>query len=154
MIRSPPARRAVLSLLLGAMVAIVGGCASAARKAHDRREIALSDTLETYGKLIRWGAFEEASRYLQAKEGEAEVPMPALARYKPWKVAYYNEVEVMRSDSGDEARVAADIQFYSEETGVASSLRDNQKWWYEASAGQWHLASPLPDFDGATRFKH
>ena len=88
-------RRSLCSLLLGVMMVALAGCASAERKAHDQREVALTDTLENYRKLIRWGSFEEASRYLKVRDGEAEVDMPVLARYKPWKVAHYNEVEVL-----------------------------------------------------------
>jgi hypothetical protein len=146
-------RRSLCSLLLGVMMVSLTGCATAARKAHDQREVALSNTLDSYRKLIRWGSFEEASRYLKAREGEAKVEMPVLARYKPWKVAHYNEVEVLRNGPGDEALVTVDIQFYSEETGMASSVRDKQRWWYESGAAGWHLASPMPDFDAATRFK-
>ena len=149
----PMLRRSLCSLLLGIVMVALAGCASAARKAHDQREVALTDTLDAYRKLIRWGSFEEASRYLKARDGEAEVEMPVLARYKPWKVAHYNEVEVLRNGPGDEARVTVDIQFYSEETGMASSVRDHQKWWYESGRALWHLASPMPDFDAATRFK-
>jgi hypothetical protein len=149
----PMLRRSLCSLLLGIMMVGLAGCASAARKAHDQREVALTDTLDNYRKLIRWGSFEEASRYLKAREGEAEVEMPVLARYKPWKVAHYNEVDVLRNGPGDEARVTVDIQFYSEETGMASTVRDHQKWWYESGPALWHLASPMPDFDAATRFK-
>jgi len=146
-------RRSLCSLLLGVMMVSLTGCATAARKANDQREVALSNTLDSYRKLIRWGSFEEASRYLKAREGEAEVEMPVLARYKPWKVAHYDEVEVLRNGPGDEARVTVDIQFYSEETGMASSVRDKQRWWYESGPAVWHLASPMPDFDAATRFK-
>jgi hypothetical protein len=143
-------RRIVGSLVIAAMVTSLGACGSAQRKADKIRDLSMVTTTDAYRKLVRWGDWEEASFHLKARKGELR--KPALKRYKPWKITSYNVGEVVRDETGNEARVTAQIEFYSTDTGHASSMKYEQLWWYDAEAKHWYLDGSLPDFDGETRF--
>lgn len=151
-LRYTPFRQVVVVALVAAIVLTLGACASAQVKADKLRNLALITTTDDYRKQVRWGMFEEARRHLKAREGETR--MPAMNRYKAWRITSYNVGEMTKNETGNEVKIAAHIEFYSTDTGVASSMNYEQLWWFDAKAKLWYLDGSLPDFDGATRFKN
>lgn len=143
-------RRIVGSLVMATLVVTLSACGTAQRKADKIRDLSMVTTTDAYRKLVRWGNFEEAAFHLKARKGETR--KPALKRYKPWKITSYNVGEVVRDETGNEARLTAHIEFYSTDTGHASSMKYEQLWWYDTTDKHWYLDGTLPDFDGETRF--
>lgn len=134
----------VLSALLN-----IGGCASAKNRADDQRNMALTKATENYRKLIRWGYFEEASRYFRTRNDE--LPAPDLANFAPWTVTGYDMGEVRAGDTANEARILARIDFYRKDTRIVSKVRDEQLWWYDTTQKSWFLGTPMPDFAKAAQ---
>lgn len=137
--------RTIASLVLMLGVAGCNGAAAALKE----RALALQVTAETYRKLMRWSDFEAAAQYCKARDGES-APID-LAPYKDWKVAAYDVGDAALANDSTEAVFVAEVAFYNKDTRVAGTLRDTQRWWYDAQAKRWFLASPLPDFAAAAR---
>lgn len=144
---SQPGSRAVAQiakvLLLGLVLALIG-CASSPMLGKQKRTNSLDASVESYRKLIRWGYFDEAAKYLRTPDGE---PAPAdLARVARYRVTAYKVASSMLADSGKEARVVAMIEYYEIDAGVLGTLRDQQLWWFDDADAHWYLASGLPAF--------
>lgn len=132
-------------LLLTVVFALaLTGCYGIKWPTAERRDTALQTATETYRKLMRWGYYEEAVQYLKAKDGA--VPQPDLKNMSRYKVTGYQMGEQLLSDTGEEARVIASIDYYDVETGIARTVRDEQYWWYDREKNRWYLGSPMPDF--------
>jgi len=135
-------RRARLRVyLLAVLVAVAGGCGSIT---GERRSTALETSVETYGKLMRWGRYEEAAQYFLPKD--ESVRNTDIKRIMRFKITSYEILNELMTDTGTDARVIARIDFYDIDTGIVKSYRDEQLWWYDERSGRWYLGSPMPDF--------
>jgi len=132
-------------LFAGVLISMLSACEHILSPREQRREKALNVATETYRKLIRWGFFEQASKYLKAKEGE--VLAPDLSGLSHYKITGYYPSDQQRNDAGDEARVVTLIEYYDLDTGTARTLRDEQYWWYDEPTQHWYLGSSMPDLD-------
>lgn len=135
-------RIAQLALLAGAL--LLAGCPAVKKPSDERRDKAFVQATDTYRKLIRWGYFEEASQYLKGRETLLE--KPDFRAYDRYKVTTYGLGEQLVSNTGDEARITAHIQYYDTDTMKAGVVRDDQFWWYDREAERWYLGSPMPVF--------
>jgi hypothetical protein len=131
----------ILSLTL--VVITLAGCGNFLTPKEQRREKALFLATDDYRKNMRWGNFEEAAKYLRAKEGE--ITRPNFERLLHYKITGYYTGEQQRTDAGDEVRVVAHIEYYELDTGVARTVRDEQYWWYDEAAQRWFLGSRMPE---------
>lgn len=136
-------------LLTAALVLNLAGCAITKSQADSRRNTALTKATENYQKLIRWGLFEAASRYVKTREGESVVP--DLAVFAPWSVTKYTMGEVRRGTDPYEVHIAASIEFYRKDTRIIANLRDEQLWWYDIVLESWFLGTSMPDFASAAQ---
>jgi hypothetical protein len=66
-----------------------------------------------------------------------------MSRYK---VTNYTVADQITSESQFEAKVTAYVDFYDIDTGVASSVRDEQFWWFDEEEKHWFLGSPMINF--------
>ena len=64
-------RGLLLATLLLAVLA--AGCADVPLVGRHERTTAFDDATDNYGKMLRWGYFEEAAKYLRAQDGSAIV---------------------------------------------------------------------------------
>lgn len=136
-------------LLLLGLVLVFAGCASAPMLGKQNRTNSLEASAESYRKLIRWGYFDEAAKYLRNPDG---TPAPAdLARVARYRVTAYAVASSLLADNGKEARVVAVIEYYEIDAGVVASLRDQQLWWFDDADKHWYLASGLPAFGAPAR---
>jgi len=104
----------------------------------------LDAAINNYRKLIRWGYYDEAAKYLRALDGK---PFPAdLKNAARYRVTNYDVRNHFMADDGKEARVIAAIEYYELDSGIIRTLHDEQRWWYDAEGKRWYLASPLPHF--------
>lgn len=132
-------RLLLAALLLGALT----GCGSLPLGKSDRA-VVLEAALNNYRKLIRWGYYDEAAKYLRTADGQPiSADLKTAARYR---VTSYNVSNSFVADDGKEARVIAAIEYYEIDSGVIRVLHDTQMWWYDATGKRWYLASPLPHF--------
>ncbi len=132
--------RTTLAVLLLATLAACGGMSLG----KSERSMVLDAAVNNYRKLIRWGYYDEAAKYLRSADGKpfaADLKTPA--RYR---VTNYTVSNQFLSDDGREARVIAIIDYYELDSGIIRSLHDAQRWWYDAKGKRWYLASPLPHF--------
>ena len=103
--------------------------------------------IANYRKLIRWGYFDEAVKYLRTPDGK---PLTIdLQRTAHYRVTAYTVSNQILADTGKDARVIAVIEYYEIDAGVIHALHDVQTWWYDAKENHWFLASPLPAFGTA-----
>jgi hypothetical protein len=138
-------------LLLLAVALLSAGCPAVKGPSEERRDKAFAQASDTYRKLVRWGYFEEASQYLKGRDAPLE--KPDFRAYDRYKITSYGFGEQVVSNTGDEARITAHIQYYDTETMKAGALRDEQFWWYDREAARWYLGSPMPVIDSAPRVR-
>lgn len=137
--RARVALASVLIVCLG-----LAGCGRVPVVGKQGRATAFDNAATTYGKLLRWGYFDEAVAYLRPREGEAKVPdLSLIARHR---ITSYDIKSQLIADTGREGRVLAVIEYYDIDSGVLQSLRDEQLWWFDDETKRWFLDSPLPQF--------
>jgi hypothetical protein len=104
----------------------------------------LKAVVNNYRKMMRWGHFNEAAQYLKSSDGsEIQSDLENMSRYK---VTNYTVADQITSESQFEAKVTAYVDFYDIDTGVASSVRDEQFWWFDEEEKHWFLGSPMINF--------
>jgi hypothetical protein len=133
-------------LLALALLALVAGCGSAPSIGRQGRQNTLDASVETYRKVIRWGYYDEALKYLRTQDGTP--PAADLDRAARYRVTAYDVRETLLSDTGREARVVAVIDYYEIDRGLVQTLRDEQYWWFSDDEKRWYLSSGLPRFAG------
>ena len=132
--------RCLLAMLL---LATLTACGGLPLSKSDRSKV-LDAALNNYRKLIRWGYYDEAAKYLRSADGQPlAADLKSAARYR---VTNYNVSNQILADDGKEARVIAAVEYYELDSGVIRVLHDPQMWWYDATGKRWYLASPLPNF--------
>ncbi|MBK6657125.1 MAG: hypothetical protein IPG43_02745 [Proteobacteria bacterium] len=133
----------IRTLLAALLLAALAGCGSLPLGKSDRA-VVLEAALNNYRKLIRWGYYDEAAKYLRTPDGQPiAADLKTAARYR---VTNYTVSNSIVADDGKEARVIAAIEYYELDSGVIRLLHDAQMWWYDATGKRWYLASPLPNF--------
>ncbi len=128
----------LLSFVLS--LSLMSGCNSNPRKdAEDLRYKA-----KAYGKLIRWKAYDEASAYINLREGgEVHVDAELLNEIR---VTKYEVISIIMNESNNEAVILADIAYYHERVNSVHEIKDKQIWWKEEASGAWYLDGQLPPF--------
>lgn len=114
---------------------------------REERSLTLDGAVNNYRKLIRWGYYDEAAKYLRTPDGKPfAADLKNAARYR---VTGYNVSNQLLADDGKEARAIAAIDYYELDSGVIHTLHDAQMWWYDEKEKRWYLQSPLPRFGHA-----
>ncbi|MFT4585358.1 MAG: hypothetical protein ACI915_003749 [Gammaproteobacteria bacterium] len=134
--------RATLFLVLGTV--LLTACNPVKKLQNQERMVQLDSVANNYRKLMRWGYFDQAVQYIKVQEGE--VVLPDLEQLARFKVTNYSVAEQVISESEFEAKVIAYIDFYSADTGIAGSVRDEQLWWFDPEKKRWYLGTPMVNF--------
>lgn len=135
--------------LLMALLAVLTAC-NPVQRIKDRQQFDdLNAATDTFRKLIRWGYYDQAAKYVRARDGSA--PAPDLAEAARFKVTHYTVTNTLVSDDKQDAEVIATIEYYELESGIAKTIRSQQIWWFEPAEKRWYLSSGLPDFVGGFR---
>ena len=120
------------------------------QRIKDRQQFEdLNTATDTFRKLIRWGYYDQAAKYIRARDGSA--PQPDLVEAARFKATHYTVVSTIMADDKQDAEVVANIEYYEVESGIAKTIRDQQHWWLEPEQKRWFLSSGLPDFVGGFR---
>ncbi len=121
---------------------ILCGCSSV----QERKQLGmLGERTRAYGKMLRWGQYEDAASMRRAREG-GELKSIDTDPFKEIRVTSYR---VIRSELGEdrkEAAVSATIDFYHERQNRLTTLHDQQLWWYDEQRKKWYLEDDLPAF--------
>ena len=137
-------RSSVVQLSMAAvLVVLIAGCGTIPLGKADRATV-FDAAVNNYRKLVRWGYYDEAAKYLRTPDGKPfAADLRNAARYR---VTDYTVSNQLLSDDGKEGRVIASIDYYELDSGIIRSMHDEQKWWYDAEGKRWYLQSPLPQF--------
>lgn len=132
----------IILILLSFVISLslMSGCNTNPRKdAEDLRYKA-----KAYGKLIRWKAYDEASSYINLRDGgEVHVNTELLNEIR---VTKYEVISIIMNESRDEAVILADIAYYHERVNSVHEIKDKQIWWKDEESGAWYLDGQLPPF--------
>ena len=138
-----------VSIFVLAVVLCLPAC-NPVQRIKDRQQFEdLNTATDTFRKLIRWGYYDQAAKYIRARDGSA--PQPDLVEAARFKVTHYTVVSTIMADDKQDAEVVANIEYYEVESGIAKTIRDQQHWWLEPEQKRWFLSSGLPDFVGGFR---
>lgn len=104
----------------------------------------LHDRVKTYGKLIRWSAFDDASGYIKLRNGGSVSINSAIL--DETRVTRYKIASIVLTEEQDQAAVVAVISYYHERVNDVHDIRDEQMWWKDEESGSWYLDGNLPNF--------
>lgn len=136
--------RLLAMIVLGATMLSGAGCGSTSPITKTGRATSLEASFESYRKLIRWGYYDEAVKYVRTRDGAAaRADLSLAARYR---VTSFEMRSQLMADTGKEARVLAIIEYYEIDRGVIDTVNDEQLWWFDDEDKHWYLASGLPPF--------
>ena len=132
----------ILLILMSAMLltSVMTACNSNPSKSADSLKL----NAKAYGKLIRWKAYEDASKYIRLRDGgTATIDLELLNEIR---VTKYELSSMILNDNSDEAVVIAEISYYHERVNSVHDIRDRQIWWKDKDTGTWYLDGQLPPF--------
>ncbi len=132
------AGRHAAALIAASMAA---GCAG--METHERLEN-LELSVETYENALRWGDYDAAALYRVSPTG----PYPPINTepLQAIRVASYEIVNQTMNATETKAIITVLFRYYYQDVGQVATLRDVQKWWYDAAPKRWFLDGELPDF--------
>lgn len=137
-------RNSIIRISLAALVVTMLVACGALPLGKADRATVFDAAINNYRKLVRWGYYDEAAKYLRTPDGKPfDADLKNSARFR---VTNYTVSTQLLSDDGKEARVLASIEYYELDSGVIRALHDEQKWWYDAAGKRWYLQTPLPRF--------
>lgn len=132
-------RRILIPLVTVSLLAL-GGCAT------DKRNDALTTTLNAYASTVRWGDFNSASKFVDPKVLEAHPISPLeMSRYQQYKVSGYDEGNGPVPKGQFEVRQTVQINLVNVNTQSERTVTDHQVWQYDEASKHWYLESGLPD---------
>lgn len=132
-------RLPILMLLVLALPAVLGGCAT------ERRGDELRKTLDAYAATLRWNGLAAGAVYLSPQQRE-EHPLSSfdIARYDQLRVSGY-DVQGTLPGAADTYRQVVSIGLINRNTQTARTILDKQTWTWDAKDHHWWLASGLPN---------
>jgi hypothetical protein len=133
-----------LRIVALAALVFLAGCGSVSTR---QRLSELEESLRTYGKLLRWGEYEAALKYMVRREaGASAVDLGVLRNVR---ITTYDVLSRTVEPDNTEALIRVKIDFYDADYARLRSLMDVQTWWYSEEHERWFLDDTLPDFQSA-----
>ena len=103
----------------------------------------LSLALNHYGADLRWGRYVEAYAYHVNRDGIK--PLVNMDRLEGFSITSFTPVETALNADATEAVVPIEIKYYDEQYGTLRTLKETQKWWFNATLNMWLIESNFPD---------
>ena len=127
--------------LIWLSVAALSGCPAIEEK---KRSNLLADRVRAYGKAIRWGDFDIATRFLK-RRGDAPVQVDGSA-ISGVRVTHndYN-IEAVGPEA-TEARMTGTFDYQRPSSATIRQYKQTAQWWYDAELENWFLDDDLPKF--------
>lgn len=127
-------------LVLALLMLLLAGCAS------DRRNQALTNTLNAYAGVVRWGDFGSALQFVDPKVRTEHPPSPLqMARYEQFRVTGYDDGQGPVPGAENEVHQVVAISLVNNNTQAERTVIDRQTWHYDPATNHWWLVSGLPD---------
>jgi len=131
-------RLLVLAVLLFTL--LVSGCAS------DKRNQSLTNTLNAYAGVVRWGDFGNALQFVDPKVRAEHPPTPLqMSRFEQFRVTGYDDGNGPSPSGENEVRQVVAISMVNNNTQAERTVIDRQTWRYDPEKKRWWLTSGLPD---------
>jgi hypothetical protein len=124
----------------------LGACASSSGNAGTR----LEQAQYAWSGLIRWGDFEGAVNMIdpQVREKLEFTPLQ-MERYRQVQISSYRDAGASADLEAGTAVRDIEIGVINRHTMAERTVRYRETWRWDAEAGTWWLAGPLPDlWDG------
>ena len=119
------------------------GVGCGALETHQKTS-AFQEGVRSYGKLLRWGHYEEAAGFRSPRAGSpAELDLDFL---KGIRITSYDVVSKQISPGQMEARVTVSIDYYHDSMSTIHTITDRQLWWFDEAQDRWSLDGELPNF--------
>lgn len=129
-----------LLVLAALLTLLLAGCAS------DRRNQALTNTLNAYAGVVRWGDFNSALQFVDPKVRAEHAPSPLeMSRYEQFRVTGYDDGQGPMPNGENEVRQVVAISLVNNNTQAERTVVDRQTWRYDAQTNHWWLVTGLPD---------
>lgn len=125
-------------------VILLTGLLTACNSNPSKSAESLKTNARAYGKLIRWKAYEDASKYIKLRDGGTVAINSELLN--EIRVTKYEVNSMVLNESNDEAVVIAEISYYHERVNNVHNIREQQIWWKDENTGAWYLDGQLPPF--------
>jgi len=135
-------RLLVLAVLLS--ILLLSGCAT------DKRNQALTNTLNAYAGVVRWGDFGNALQFVDPKVRAEHPPTPLqMSRFEQYRVTGYDDGSGPSPGAENEVRQAVAISMVNNNTQAELTVIDRQIWHYDPATNHWWLMTGLPDITAA-----
>jgi uncharacterized protein YceK len=130
-----------LILILAVMTTMLAGCAS------DRRSDSLTQTLNRYGSVVRWGDAHSALGFVDPKVLEEHPPSSMeMSRWSQVRVSGYDDgAGPIPGGNPNEVSQVVQINLINNNTQSERSVVDHQVWRYDAEKHKWWLISGIPN---------
>jgi hypothetical protein len=131
-------RLLVLAVLLFTL--LLSGCAS------DKRNQSLTNTLNAYAGVVRWGDFGNALQFVDPKVRAEHPPTPLqMSRFEQFRVTGYDDGTGPSPSGENEVRQVVAISMVNNNTQAERTVIDRQIWHYDPETNHWWLTTGLPD---------
>lgn len=128
----------VLTLLL---LTTLSGCGMIDEK---QSAINLESTLNTYGKVVRWGKIHQLYDFLSPELAAEAVIPEGLDNIR---VTGYEVIRDPVKVDESHATQSVSISYILRDRQVEHSIMDEQKWILEPEKKLWYRANPIPEFN-------
>lgn len=129
-----------ISIVLVLLTLLLTGCAS------DRRDTALTTTLNAYANAMRWGDFQSALQFVDPEVLKAHPPTDLeMARYAQFKVSGYDDGQGPKPTSDTEVQQLVQVSLVNINTQAERTVLDRQTWHYDPVKNRWWLMTGLPN---------
>jgi len=127
-------------LLLMLALVLSGACMESMniRNQADR----LSMALDQYGADLRWGRYNQAYVYHINHDGVR--PEVNLERLEDFSVTSFTPSGPVLNADATEAVVPIEIKYYEKQYAMLRTLKETQKWWFDAKTKSWFVESDFP----------
>ncbi len=106
----------------------------------------LESSMNDFRKAVRWGYYDEATRYIQIKDYKKSLRNPDYL--KNVRITTYEYGKKFFNEDKTKLEVTALIGFYNVDQGTVKSINENQIWWFDAEKSLWFLDGDIPDLTG------
>ena len=135
---APNLMKAAAFLML--LLAGLSGCAV------DSRGQSLEDTLELYGRAVRWGDLRGAAQFLHPEQRANHRQLEfELQRFEQVTVTGYQVLSRVPGPEPESIRQAVEIGLANRHTAIGRTIRDVQTWRWDEEHKRWWLTSGLPE---------
>jgi len=119
---------------------LLSGCAT------NKRNEALTNTLNAYGSVVRWGDFGSALQFIDPKVRDEHMPTQLeMARFDQFRVTGYDDGGGPAASGENEVRQVVAISMVNNNTQAERTVIDRQTWRYDAQTNHWWLLTGLPN---------